>query len=122
MKCFLYAAIMVCAATSACAGFKTQSRDPSVAILDVKGLRSPQLIVDSGGSVSFVNADRAVHQIYSPECPELASGLLHPGESYQAVLGEGPKVCHFEDLVTPSNESYAGTIEVRKSKRQPGRI
>jgi len=112
---------MVCVASS-CAGVSTRGREPSVAILDASGLRSPELSVDSGGVVSFVNADHRAHQIYSPKCPELASPLLHPGESYRAVLGEGPKVCHFEDLVAPSNEAYAGTVHVGTSRRQPGRI
>jgi len=121
MKSFSHAAIVVCFATSSCAGVSTQVREPPVVTLDASGLRSPELIVDSGGAVSFVNADRSVHQIYSPECPELASRLLHPGESYRVALGDGPKVCHFEDLVAPSDEAYAGTVQVRESPRQPGR-
>jgi hypothetical protein len=120
MRSFSHAGIVVCLATASCASALTEGREPSVAIL-ASGLRSPELVVDSGGLVSFVNADGRVHQIYSPDCPELASQLLHPGESHRAVLGEGPKLCHFEDLVAPSDEAYAGTVQVQKSQRQPGR-
>ena len=122
MKSFAQVAMVICMAASSCAGLSPQAREPSVEVLDSRGLKPPELTVDSGGAVNFVNADRTVHQIYSPECPELASQLLHPGESYRAVLGEGPKTCHFEDLVSPSAEAFAGTVEVRKSRREPGRI
>ncbi len=117
MNCFSRAAILICIVTSSCAGVSTQVREPPVVTLDASGLRPAELIVDSGDTLSFLNADRSVHQIYSPECPELASLLLHPGESYRVVLGDGPKVCHFEDLVAPSNAAYAGTVQVRKSPR-----
>jgi len=121
MKSFALVAMVICVAASSCATVSPQGRESSVAVLDSRGLRPPHLTVDSGGAVNFVNDDRAVHQIYSPECPELASRLLYPGDSYNAVLGEGPKTCYFEDLVSPSNEAYAGSVEVRKSRREPGR-
>ena len=122
MKSFALVGIMICTATSSCAVLSPRGRESSVGVLDSRGLRPPHLTVDSGGAVEFVNDDRAVHQIYSPECPELASRLLYPGQSYHAVFGEGPKVCHVEDLVSPSNEAYVGSVEVRKSRREPGRI
>ena len=121
MKSFAIVGIMICTAASSCAVLSPRAHESSVEVLDSRGLRPPHLTVDSGGAVEFINDDRAVHQIYSPECPELASRLLYPGQSYHAVFGEGPKVCHFEDLVAPSDEAYAGTVQVRESPRQPGR-
>ena len=88
-------------------------------MLDASGIASPAMTVDSGGTITFLNGDSRPHQIYSPECPELDSTLLRPGESYRTALGTGPKVCHFQDLLAPSVAAYAGTVEVRQPPRDP---
>jgi hypothetical protein len=121
MKAFSQIAIVFCVATSACAGLSTRARDQSVAvtIIDESGVRSHEMSVDEGGALTFVNADRTPHQIYSPECPELDSLLLQPGQTHRAVFGAGPKVCHFEDLLAPYLGAYAGTVEVRRSTPDP---
>ena len=73
----------------------------------------------SGGALTFLNGDGRAHQIYSPECPELDSTLLQPGQFYRAALGIGPKVCHYQDLLAPAVAAYAGTVEVRRPPRDP---
>ena len=67
--------------------------------------------------LTFVNADARPHQIYSPDCGELSSTPLQPGESYTARLGAGPKVCHFQDLFAPLASDYFGVVEVSQDPR-----
>jgi hypothetical protein len=113
------AAILICAAATSCAGLRSHESDDLIAVLDATGVAEPAYVVDSGSALTFVNADSRPHQIYSPECPELDSTLLRPGESFRAALGTGPKVCHFQDLLAPASSTYAGTVEVRFAPRDP---
>jgi len=121
MKAFSQIAIVFCVASGACAGpsTSTRARGPSVAILDESGVRAHEVSLDEGDSLTFVNADRAPHQIRSTECPELDSMLLQPGKVHRAVLGAGPKICHFEDSLAPHPEAYAGKVEVRRPVTDP---
>ena len=106
--------------TTSCTGLMNEVRDePPIAVLDGGGVSAPALIVDSGGALTFLNGDGRAHQIYSPECPELDSTLLQPGQFYRAALGIGPKVCHYQDLLAPAVAAYAGTVEVRRPPRDP---
>jgi hypothetical protein len=119
MKVPTQAAVLVFAAAASCAAVRSQVRDSPIAVLDPSGIASPAMTVDSGGTVTFLNGDSRAHQIYSPECPELDSTLLQPGESFRAALGAGPKLCHFQDLLAPSVAAYAGTVEVRRAPPDP---
>jgi hypothetical protein len=119
MKRLSHAAILLCAVATSCAGLKSHDHDDSVAMLDATGVLPPAYSVDPGAALTFVNGDSQPHQIYSPECPELDSTLLRPGESFRTSLGTGPKVCHFQDLLAPARRSYAGTVEVRRALRDP---
>jgi hypothetical protein len=112
-------AVLFFATAASCAGLRSEVRDAPIAVLDASGIGAPAMTVDSGGTVTFLNGDTRPHQIYSPECPELDSILLQPGESHRASVGTGPKVCHFQDLLAPSVAAYAGTVEVRRARPDP---
>jgi hypothetical protein len=49
-------------------------------------------------------------------CPELASTALRPGQVYTVTLWAGPKVCHFQDMLSPLAPIYFGTVEVQKPR------
>ena len=121
MKVFSQIAIVFFVASSACASASTstRARGPSVTIIDETGVRAHDVSLDEGDSLTFVNADRTPHQIRSAECPELDSMLLQPGKVHRAVLGPGPKICHFEDPLAPHPEAYAGKVEVRRIVTDP---
>jgi plastocyanin len=110
-------AVLLFAAAASCAALRTHVQEAPVAVLDGNGVTFPAMTVDSGDRVTFLNGDSRLHQIYSPECPELDSTLLRPGESYRSALLTGPKVCHFQDLLAPTAGAYAGTVEVRQTLR-----
>ena len=109
------AAILICIAATSCAAFRTHEQGDVIAVLDATGVAEPAFVVDAGAALTFVNGDSRPHQIYSPECPELDSTLLRPGESFRAALGTGPKVCHFQDLLAPTAPGYEGTVQVQMS-------
>jgi hypothetical protein len=119
MKILSRIAFLALAGAASCAGLRPQMHDAPIEVLDASGVASPAMIVESGGTVTFLNGDSRAHQIFSPECPELDSTLLQPGESFRAALGSGPKVCHFQDLLAPSVAAYAGTVEVRRAPPDP---
>jgi hypothetical protein len=119
MKRLSLAAILLCAVATSCAGLKSHDHEDPIAVLDASGVQPLAYSVDSGAALTFVNGDSKAHQIYSPECPELDSTLLRPGESFTSSLGTGPKLCHFQDLLAPAASSYAGTVEVRIAPRDP---
>jgi hypothetical protein len=106
--------VLACVAGCACAAVGRQSRKPPIELLDANGVNTPALAVESGGALMFVNGDARPHQIYSPDCPELASTALDPGQVYTAWLSVGPKVCHFQDLLAPLAANYSGTVHVEK--------
>ena len=107
-------AVLACVATSACAAMGRESRQAPIEVLDVNGVSAPAISIESGGVLTFLNGDARPHQIYSPDCPELASTALRPGQVYTVTLSAGPKVCHFEDLLAPLASSYSGTVDVQK--------
>jgi hypothetical protein len=116
MNRFPVIGIVLCAIAASCAGLSRETAEPTVAVLDGNGGRA-LWSVESGGALTFLNADGQVHQIYSPDCAELDSRPLNPGQTFHSVLGFGPKVCHFQDLLSPSATAYAGTVEVRAPAR-----
>jgi plastocyanin len=81
--------------------------------LQADGVAAHELSVNAGATLTFVNADARPHQIYSPDCGELSSVVLAPGQTHSAVLRAGPKLCHFQDLLVPLDASYAGTVAVK---------
>jgi hypothetical protein len=99
------------AAASACAGLARGTGTPAERFDDT-GVSDRWVSVDSLGVLTFVNADTRPHEIYSPDCPELESTPLEPGEAYDVVLGRGPKLCHFQDLLAPLARAYWGTVDV----------
>jgi hypothetical protein len=117
MNRFPVIGVVLCAVAASCAGVSKETGEPTVAVLDGNGVR-PLWSIDSGGALTFLNADGNVHQIYSPDCPELDSVPLKPGQTFRSVLGFGPKVCHFQDLLAPAKAAYAGTVEVRATGRE----
>jgi hypothetical protein len=100
------------AAASACAGVG-KGPETRAERLQSNGLSARSVSVDSLGVLTFVNADTRPHEIYSPDCPEVESIPLQPGEAYDVVLGRGPKLCHFEDLLAPRASAYWGIIDVQ---------
>jgi hypothetical protein len=112
-------AVLGCAGACACAGLARNQRQEPIELLDVNGLSAPALSVKSGGAIRFVNGDGKPHQIYSPDCPELASTPLGPGQAYTATLSAGPKVCHFQDLLALLAPAYSGTVDVQEPPQGP---
>ncbi len=110
-------AALVCAAASACTGLGREARPQPTERLDERGVETRALSIESGGALTFVNADARPHQIYSPDCAELSSAPLQPGQTHTARVGAGPKVCHFQDLLAPLASAYFGVVEV---SRDPG--
>jgi len=113
----LMMAVLGCVAASACAAAGRESRQAPIEVLDANGVSAQAVSVESGGALTFMNGDARPHQIYSPDCPELASTALQPGQLYTVTLSDGPKVCHFQDLLDPLAPAWSGTVEVQKPPR-----
>ena len=113
----LIMAVLGCVAASACAAAGRESRQAPIEVLDANGVSAQAVSVESGGALTFMNGDARPHQIYSPDCPELASTALQPGQLYTVTLSDGPKVCHFQDLLDPLAPAWSGTVEVQKPPR-----
>jgi hypothetical protein len=96
-----------------CAGQVRETRKPVVERLDERGVSSPMLLVETGSMLRFVNADARPHQVYSNDCAEVSSTLLNPGDIYSTQIGTGFKVCHFQDLLSPLDAGYSGTLQVQ---------
>src|SRR5437016_10898048 len=84
-----------------CAALGRGARQDVVERFDEHGISAPFLVVETGSVIQFVNADARAHEIYSNDCSELSSAVLHPGETYAVAVGLGPKLCHFQDLLAP---------------------
>ncbi|MFL5309134.1 MAG: hypothetical protein ACJ79H_01640 [Myxococcales bacterium] len=110
----LMMAVLGCVAVSSCAALARESRQAPIEVLDANGVSAPAVSIESGGALTFMNGDARPHQIYSPDCPELASTTLRPGEVYTVTLSVGPKVCHFQDLLAPLASTWSGTVAVEK--------
>lgn len=95
-----------------CAVLGRQARQAPIEKIDERGISARSLTAEAGSVIRFINADARPHQIYSNDCAELSSTLLQPGEEYAAMLGRGPKLCHFQDLLAPLVTGYAGTVDV----------
>jgi len=117
MNRVLMMAVLGCVAASACAAAGRESRQAPIEVLDANGVSAQAVSVESGGALTFMNGDARPHQIYSPDCPELASTALQPGQLYTVTLSDGPKVCHFQDLLDPLAPAWSGTVEVQKPPR-----
>jgi hypothetical protein len=108
--------VMCMSALCGCAAMVREARAPALERLGERGVSSPMLLVEAGDVLRFVNADVRPHQIYSNDCGELSSRLLVPGEIFSAEIGSGPKVCHFQDLLTPFAAGYSGTLQVHDAE------
>ena len=115
MNRILMMAAFACTAGLACAAVGKESPQGSpIELLDGQGVRTPVISIESGGALTFVNGDASPHQIFSPDCPELDSTPLRPGQPYTVRVSAGPKVCHFQDLLAPLAPAWSGTVEVQK--------
>ena len=104
---------VACMSLCGCAGLVRETREPLVERLDERGVSSPMLLVAAGSVLRFVNADARPHQIYSNDCGEVSSTLLNPGGVYSTQVGTGLKVCHFQDLLSPLDAGYAGSLQIQ---------
>ena len=104
---------VTCMSLCGCAGLVRETREPVVERLDERGVSSPMLLVGAGSVLRFVNADARPHQIYSNDCGEVSSTLLNPGGVYSTQVGTGLKVCHFQDLLSPLDAGYAGSLQIQ---------
>ena len=105
-------------AAAAC-GTVSAPQPPPTVQLEQHGVSPATLSLESGSALQFINADLRPHQIYSNDCQELASGLLPPGHVYNARIGSGPKLCHFQDLLALAASEYWGTVEVQEVQEVP---
>ena len=113
--------VVIVAAVSAlcgCAGMAREARQAPIERLEKHGVSAPALTVEAGTMLQFVNADERPHQIYSNDCGELSSTLLHPGASYGAEIRSGTRRCHFQDLLAPLSPEYSGVIEVHDERTE----
>jgi hypothetical protein len=76
------------------------------------GVSQHELALPSGATITYVNDDTRPHQVYSPDCGGLSSLLLSPGDSFVARAPTGPRSCHFQDLLQPSESSYSGAVSI----------
>lgn len=106
------AMIIGLSAAGACAGTLQKAPQTLVARLDPNGVSPRDRSVQSFGVLSFENDDVRPHEIYSNDCPELASQLLPPGQTFVTRVAEGPKTCHFQDLLGPTAPEFSGTLQV----------
>jgi len=106
------AMIIGLSAAGACAGTMQKAPQTLVARLDPGGVSPQDRKVQSFGVLRFENTDVRPHEIYSNDCPELASQLLPPGQTFVTQVAEGPKTCHFQDLLAPTDSGYTGTLRV----------
>jgi hypothetical protein len=87
--------------------------------VEPSGLSAARVSVEGDRSIAILNADTKPHQIYSYDCPELSSTILAPGQRFVMQLGDGPKTCHFQDLLNPLAPELHGTVDVGPSSRSP---
>jgi hypothetical protein len=110
-------AILCLSALCGCARMFPETRE---VLIDYHGVSSRMLVVNAGTDVRFVNRDRQPHHIHSQDCAELSSRILYPYDAHTAQIGAGPKVCHFQDLLTPPAAGYSGTLQVRDDREKRG--
>jgi len=107
-----FAMIIGLSAAGACAGTMPKTPQSLVARFDQNGVSRLDRAVPSGGVLVFKNDDVRPHEVYSNDCPELGSQLLPPGRTFAAQVAEGPKTCHFQDLLAPAAPELSGTVRV----------
>jgi plastocyanin len=107
--------VILLLAAAACAEDGSATAVPSTATIDQQGVSPAALSLTAGSALRFKNGDQRPHQIYSSDCRELSTTLLLPGDEFDAQVGVGPKVCHFQDMLAPTDAQYFGTIEVTAS-------
>ena len=101
-----------------CAGLKQGVPQQLVEVFDERGVSAPTLLVEAGTVIQFINGDARPHQIYSHDCSELSSTILYPGDTYAAGIGLGPKLCHFQDPLSPVSRGYSGTVQVHDEQEE----
>jgi hypothetical protein len=107
------------AGITACGGTTAMPKPPPAARLDSSGVTPRDQTVESGALLQFENDDVRPHEIYSHDCPELATGPLAPGEAVMTYLELGPKLCHFQDLLAPTASEFWGTVRVSEPPPPP---
>jgi len=86
MKALSPIAILFLGLAASCAALQAPpAHEAPIAVLDGTGITSPAMSIDAGEMITFLNGDAQPHQIYSPECPELDSTLLRPGETFRST-------------------------------------
>jgi len=93
---------------------------PTTITLSATGFTPQEITVPVGERVTFLNADRIGHDIFSglehnsPECAEVdAVGFLVAGQSRETSVFEQPKTCRFHDHENLGNPAYQGRIVAR---------
>jgi hypothetical protein len=79
------------------------------------GLSPDSTRAQYGTDVVFENRDSADHRISSNICPDIDSGLLHPGASATIQLdhaGELGRDCDLFDALAPANSALHGSLHV----------
>lgn len=104
-------AFLLAAAAAACDG-ETAADSMPTATIGATGMSPASMSVPSTGVIRFTNGDTRPHEIYSPDCDELSSGVLQPGEDWMTVSPVGPKTCHVQDLLAPGIQIYWSTVEI----------
>ncbi len=107
-----FAMIIGLSAAGACAATMSKTPQSVVARFDQHGVSRLDRAVPSYGVLVFENDDSRPHEIYSNDCPELGSQLLPPGQTFATTVAEGPKTCHFQDLLAPAAPELTGTVRV----------
>jgi hypothetical protein len=90
----------------------------AVITLTPDGPEPSSVVINIGGSVTFVNRDTRPHEIVSDpylrheECPPINRvGLLQPGQQRDSAVFEAVRGCGFHDHLDPAG--VTGRIEVR---------
>jgi plastocyanin len=120
------AMLAACGSASSPAGPTPVSQDPPgpagppTITLSATGFTPQEVTVAVGGRVTFVNADRIGHDIFSglehnsPECAEVdAVGFLVAGQRRETSVFEQSKTCRFHDHENLGNPAYQGRIVAR---------
>jgi len=93
---------------------------PPTITLSATGFTPQEITVPVGEHVTFLNADRIGHDIFSglehnsPECAEVdAVGFLVAGQRRETSVFEQSKTCRFHDHENLGNPAYQGRIVAR---------
>lgn len=103
---------LACLGAFGCAGTMAKAPETATSRLDRSGVMPREVALKPGSYLQFVNDDVRPHEIYSNDCLELGSTALAPGQSFVASVDAGPKLCHFQDLLAPTESQFWGTVKV----------